>query len=276
MCDWCPRGDGASCARVLCARRRQAVYGIAVSRAGAAQLDDEFERAWSAADGIEGWLSREQAQALFRIARSVPSGSWIVEIGSHHGRSTVVLALAKPEGVGLMAVDPFGDLRWGGGDGSYGIFLENLAATGLKGAVRVFRGASEEAARAWEGGPIGLLYLDGAHDRRSVRLDIDGWTPFVAQGGTVCLHDGFSSVGVTLAILQRFLASRFFLYCGSVRSLVMFRRQPLSLSAAAGSGARLVLRLGYFARNLLVKITLRRGWAGAARALGHRGEGYPY
>jgi Methyltransferase domain len=70
-----------------------------------------FEDVWSRASAIEGWLTRDQAWVLFEAARSLPAGSTVVEIGSHQGRSTVVLAAALEVGSRLVAVDPF-DPGW--------------------------------------------------------------------------------------------------------------------------------------------------------------------
>ena len=70
-----------------------------------------FEHAWSHACAAEGRLSRDQGLTLYEAARRVSPGTWIAEIGSHCGRSTVLLAAAKPAGVRLLAVDPFDDRR---------------------------------------------------------------------------------------------------------------------------------------------------------------------
>jgi predicted O-methyltransferase YrrM len=239
-------------------------------------MSAEFEAVWAVADGIGGWLTKEQAHALASAAERLPASSSIVEIGSHHGRSTVVLGRSKPEGARLVAVDPFGDPRWGGGEDSYDVFRDNLARAGSGAGVEPFRGTSEEAAAVWDGGPIGLLYIDGAHDRSSVLTDIDAWEPFVADGGFVYVHDAFSSPGVTAALLERHLFERSFRYLGSVRSLAMFRREPLSLPETVWSGLRMLARLPYFARNLIVKVAMRRGWELPQRVMRHREPGYPY
>jgi predicted O-methyltransferase YrrM len=236
----------------------------------------KLESVWAWASGIQGWLSDGQARALAEAAEKAPPGSAIVEIGSHHGRSTVVLGSTKPAGVRLLAIDPFDDPRWGGGQDSYGVLQDNLTRAGLDGEVEIFRGTSEQAADHWDGSPVGMLFVDGAHDRRSVLLDLDRWEPFVVDGGVVCLHDAFSSPGVTLALLQRHLLSRSFRYIGSVRSLAMLRREHLSPLAVPVSGLRLLSRLGYFARNALIKVAMRRGWEAPQRLLGHREPGFPY
>lgn len=85
-----------------------------------------FESTWAISKTIEGWMTWEQGLALFRAAQAAPPGSRIVEIGSHHGRSTVLLAKAAPAGVSVLAVDPYEDVRWGGGASAYNIFRANL------------------------------------------------------------------------------------------------------------------------------------------------------
>ena len=55
---------------------------------------------------IDGWLTGDQARLLYDRAAALAPGAVIVEIGSHHGRSTIVLAKAAPEAQ-IVAVDPY-------------------------------------------------------------------------------------------------------------------------------------------------------------------------
>ena len=50
-------------------------------------------------------------------------------------------------------------------------------------------------------GPLALLYVDGAHRFGPARDDLARWGARVAPGGTMLVHDAFSSIGVTLALL---------------------------------------------------------------------------
>jgi predicted O-methyltransferase YrrM len=235
-----------------------------------------FALAWRRVAGIEGWLSELQARFLAAAARGIPESSWIVEIGSHHGKATVLMATMKPKEAGLLAVDPYNDPRWGGGRDALAVFESNLRVAEVADEVELFRGTSVEAAGEWHGARIGLLYVDGAHDRHSVLKDIDAWEAFVTERGLLLFHDAFSSVGVTLAVLQRLLVNRRFRYLRSVASLAIFRREDEGASAVAADAFRLTGRLGYFARNLLVKLALRRGWFAAAALLGHHDQGDPF
>ncbi len=219
---------------------------------------------WGAEGVPDGWLSEGQAFALWRAAASVRPGAWIVEIGSHHGRSTVFLASGKQDDVPMLAVDPFDSPRWGGGAEAFESFHDTVCRFGLA-DVAVFRGLSREASAAWTCGPVGLLFIDGAHDRSSVLADIDGWEPTLAPGALVFVHDAFSSVGVTSALTSRYLFTRSYRYVGSTRSLVAFVREPIGGVRAVAQSARLLPRYAYFARNVAIKVSLRRGW-GLVRA----------
>lgn len=237
---------------------------------------DGFERAWEHSAGVEGWMTREQGLALFRSAMAAPAGTRVVEIGSHHGRSTILLASAARSGISILAIDPYDDIRWGGGADSYGVFRANLEKAGVSDRVEVFRGTSERALPQYDKRPIGMLYIDGAHDLPSVLIDIDGWEPYTVEGATVAIHDAFSSIGVTRAILKRHLFNRSFKYVGSVQSLVLFRRQNVSTLGTILSGLRTLSRLTYFFRNVLVKLARRHNWKWAQHALGHYDASDPY
>ena len=185
---------------------------------------DGFDRDWPLIARVFGWLSRDQAAALHAAASRVRPGHAIVEIGSHKGRSTIALGKGKAAGVGLLAVDP-----WGGanGDEVLAAFRRNLEESDLATEVQVFRGTSEQASReearlrelltgaSPDGGWIGLLFVDGLHDRNSVLADIHRWEPSVVMGGLVYFHDAFFRRGVTLAVLERHLLNPRFRYRGS-------------------------------------------------------------
>jgi predicted O-methyltransferase YrrM len=232
----------------------------------------EFEAAWAVADRVEGWLLEEQGRALFEAAGQLASGTAAVEIGSHRGKSTVLIALGLPAGARLVAVDPFDDPRWGGGPESLHRFQENIARAGVANRVDLFRGLSAEAAATWSGPPVGFLWVDGAHDVASTLADFDGWLPHMARGGVIYVHDAFSAVGTTRAILQRLWFSPRVAYTGCVRTLVKFRVGPQDPAARVVSGLSLATRLPFFARMVSIKIARRRRWRGLERRLMRGGD----
>lgn len=222
-----------------------------------------FADAWARADAIEGWLTREQAAVLFEAARSLPVGSTVIEIGSHQGRSTVVLASGLPAGGRLLAVDPF-DAEWRyGGPDTRARLLQHLTAAGVTDRVEVVA-ATSRAARASYDGEVGLVYVDGKHDYWTVRDDLT-WAARVPDGGVVLVHDAFSSIGVTLALLRTLAVARRLAYAGRTGSLARLEaRRP-----TVAERWRPLHEMPWWGRNLLVKMLLRLHLRWLARRLGH-------
>jgi predicted O-methyltransferase YrrM len=235
-----------------------------------------FADVWTRARAIEGWLTEGQAQMLYRTAARVAPGEAIVEIGSHCGRSTVILGSAKPRYVRLIAIDPYTDARWGGGSTALARFEANVASHGLEREVEQIRQFGAEAGRRWDGEEVGLLFVDGAHDYASVDADLRAWLPHLSPTATVLMHDAYSSPGVTRAAFHHFYASSKFAFVGSSRSLVAFQRCPQSRMARAASALRMLEKVPWLARNLAIKLAIRRGWRSLPPLLGHREAAFPY
>lgn len=230
-----------------------------------------FETLWDAAAEIPGWMTEAQARVLHEQAAALPAGSVVVEIGSHLGRSAVVLAGALPEGGRLVAVDPFlPDWRYGRGD-TEAQFRENLRLAGVAHRVDVRVATSREVLSSWDG-PLALVHVDGKHDYWSVRHDL-GWSTHLPDGGRLLLHDTFSSLGVTLGVLRHCLAPSALTYRGREGSLATFEARQ----AGAADRLRLLGPLPWFVRNLAVKVLLRlRLRLLAGRVFGHHDLADPY
>ncbi len=238
-------------------------------------------------DDVEGWLSADQAERLAARAGAVPPRGTIVEIGSFRGRSTIVLARAAPPEVSVVAIDPHAGGDRGPdeiaadavrGEADHAAFTANLRRAGVAERVRHVRRESQTALGDVSG-EIDLLYVDGAHRFVPALQDIARWGPRVRPGGTMLVHDAFSSVGVTLAILVRLAFAADFRYAGRSRSLAEYRRVevPLSARARAANAAAQLAELPWFARNVAIKLMLRAGRPRLAAALGHRtGDPWPY
>ena len=229
-----------------------------------------FAATWALAEPIEGWLTRDQASVLFDSVRSLAPGSTVVEIGSHQGRSTVVLASALPEGGRVLAVDPFpADWRYGGPD-TRSRLEEHLAAAEVGDRVEVVATTSRAARTSYRGG-VALVYVDGRHDYWTVRDDLR-WADRVPAGGTVLVHDAFSSLGVTLALLRTLPVARHLVYVGRTGTLA---RLEVRRSARADR-LRPFGEVPWWGRNLVVKVLLRLRLRGSARLLGHDLAEDPY
>ena len=159
-------------------------------------------------DGVEGWLTLDQARALHDAARPLVAGQQVVEIGSFRGRSTTVLGLTAGEGVQVVAIDPHAGNDRGPNelDGyaaeaatDHDVFLANLERAGITDRVRHLRSFSHDALADVDG-DVDVLFIDGAHRYRPALDDMLQWGARVPIGGTLLIHDAFSSIGVTLAI----------------------------------------------------------------------------
>ena len=186
-------------------------------------------------DGVEGWLTDEQAE---RLRAAAARSARIVEIGSYRGRSTIVLAGAAPPGAEVVAIDPHagndrGPRQWEGtageGEADHVAFRANLERAGVAERVRHVRRPSQDALGA-VAGEVDLLYVDGAHRFAAAAADIRRWGARVAPGGTLLVHDAYSSVGVTLALGRHLLGGRRFRYAGRSGSLAEYRREDLGRS----------------------------------------------
>lgn len=229
-----------------------------------------FEDAFAHADAIPGWLTRDQAAELFRLAAEVPAGGTIVEVGTHLGRSAVVLALAARPGVEVVAIDPFlPDWRYGRDDTETQL-RANLATAGVTDRVDV-QAVTSEAARATWSRPVDLVYVDGGHSYWACRDDL-GWARWVPAGGKVLVHDAFSSLGVTTALLRHVLPSSTLRYAGRTGSLATLVVGRPSLR----DRVRMLAPLPWWLRNLMVKVALRLRLRLVAAALGHRDRADPY
>jgi hypothetical protein len=125
-------------------------------------------------------------------------------------------------------------------------------------------------------GEVDLLYVDGAHDLRTALPDIRGWGARVRKGGTMLIHDSFSSVGVTLAQLVSLFFGDRFRFVDRSRSLAEYRREPVAGSQRVLNAMRQAVHLPWFIRNVVVKAALRVQARPIARLLGHSDDVYPY
>ena len=109
------------------------------------------------------------------------------------------------------------------------------------------------------------------------QADIRDWGARVMDGGTLLVHDAFSSVGVTGGIGRHLVAGRRFRYVGRTGSLAEY------CADLRGSGvgrlrnaARQLAESAWFARNLGLKVALTIGYGRLAARLGREVPEWPY
>ncbi len=241
-----------------------------------------LDQAWRSVADVDGWMTHDQASALFTAAAACPLGGRIVEIGSFRGRSTIVLASGATPGTTVIAIDPHAGNDRGpqeidgyqdAAQTDHELFLGNLVMAGVADRVTHLRMFSEPALYEVSGS-VDVLYVDGAHRYQPARADIRDWGARVSDGGTMLIHDSFSSLGVTLAIVRELLLGRRFRYVGRAGSLTVF---CADLDGGRVSNAlRQAAQLPWFVKNLGLKVLLTMGFGRLLKRVGRPVPEWPY
>jgi predicted O-methyltransferase YrrM len=168
------------------------------------------------------------------LARHAAGRSPIVEIGVWHGVTTSVLRAAMPGDGELWAVDPFPP-------GQLGFSPQRPIARRevnrvRNGSVRWVRTTGEAAAdiyRRERPAGVALIFIDGDHSYQGLAGDWFAWSPLVAPGGVVCLHDSRStperdieSAGSVKATRTIVLQDPAFELIEEIDSLTVVRKKP--------------------------------------------------
>ncbi|MGH3715995.1 MAG: class I SAM-dependent methyltransferase [Micromonosporaceae bacterium] len=230
-----------------------------------------FDDAWAYVQRIPGWLKLGQARMLWDAALRLRPGQKIVEIGSHQGRSTVILAAAARQvDASVIAIDPFVDGKLFGGTATRAKFAKNIADAGLDDVVELVVGYSTQLRPSWER-RFDLLYIDGKHDYWTFTDDLR-WASWLSTGGEILVHDCYSSIGVTAGVLAKVLTSRRLTYLERSDSMARF----VVGAPATTDRARVLREMPWFTRNVAIKVALRL-WPGRkVTVLGHTGPHDPY
>lgn len=198
--------------RELMQRADRALDLIVALRAGGSTLARvEVAALLKFSSSIYGESNDDKLAAMMAIAASAPRGD-VVEIGSLMGRSAfVMLHLARRFELGtVLTVDPWSPVECHQGDSpaglqavvdewDYELLAEGFAvSTALCPGHRHLRQPAHEAyavyreraggAGQWEG-RIGLIHIDGNHDKHAVAQDCRLWLPRLVEGGWLVLDD---------------------------------------------------------------------------------------
>ena len=160
------------------------------------------------AEAARGFMPPDEGLALWEAARGAdPSLGPLLEVGSYCGKSAIYLASAAAGlGTVVFCVDhhrgseenqpgwehhepDLVDPETGRMD-TLGIFRRTLFEAGLEDVAVAVVGPSARVAAAWAT-PLSLVFIDGGHGIEPARDDYRGWTPKVAVGGLLVIHDVF-------------------------------------------------------------------------------------
>lgn len=170
-------------------------------------LPDISARHLRAAKGARGFMPDDEGLALYRHAAACQVPGPFLEVGSYCGKSAIYLgAAAQNDDRLLFALDHHrGSEENQAGwewhepdlvDPAIGLmdtlpaFRRTIYNAGLEGTVVALVGDSPKVAATWDTG-LALVFIDGGHGSEPAHLDYEGWTPKLAPGGTLLIHDVF-------------------------------------------------------------------------------------
>jgi len=159
-----------------------------------AEVEQELELNFDAVAALGPFgLRARELKVLYTTADEI-SPEVMVEIGSCHGVSSVVLsAIAKKYGGVLYCIEPNPRVQ----------LSANLQKFGLLEAVRIIKAASPNVdVKALGIKVISYLLIDGDHSLESILADYRFWAPLVKLGGRIAFHDYYSHREVRQALKQ--------------------------------------------------------------------------
>lgn len=171
-------------------------------------ISSELRAAVRAATGFMPEVEGDALHAAALDAGRVCPGLPFAEIGSYCGRSTIWLAdAARTSKTVLFAVDHHrgseeNQAGWEWHDESLvdheigrmdtlPRFRRTIFDAGLEDCVVAVVGQSPVVAHYWTS-PLAFLFIDGGHGAEPAERDYLGWTPHVALGGLLAIHDVFT------------------------------------------------------------------------------------
>jgi len=164
------------------------------------------------AEDARGFMPADEGLALHdaavAAARAVPDRPF-VEVGTYCGKSSVYLgAAARESGRILVTIDHHRGSeenqpgwQWHEPDlvdPAIGVmdtlptFRHTMFRAGLEDVVVAVVGDSPTVA-SWWSTPAAFVFIDGGHGEEPADIDFRSWTPHVALGGTLAIHDVFEN-----------------------------------------------------------------------------------
>jgi len=150
---------------------------------------------------IEGMFSPDAALMFMAYnalaARDGVRGD-VMEIGVHHGLSTIAIAALRDEGRSLLAVDLFEEMQdlnvSASGSGNRERFIANMARFfGDTSFIEVYAGLSSKLDPSKLGKRFSFCHIDGGHSDEETYGDLLLASRITLPGGLVALDDYFNS-----------------------------------------------------------------------------------
>jgi len=198
----------------------------------------------AAAEAAKGFMPPDEGLALYEAGVAAAPHGPLLEVGTYCGKSAIYLgAAAREHGSVLFTVDHHrgseeNQAGWEHHDESLvdpatgkmdtlPVFRRTIHDAGLEDAVVAVVGESATVGQFWSM-PLALLFIDGGHGWEPAHRDYESWTPKVAPGGLLVIHDVFPDPAdggrPPYEIFCRALESGTFLEERAVGSLRVLRR----------------------------------------------------
>ncbi len=217
---------------------------------------DDIGRVKGITGKMDGWLAEGEGALLFNLAKKCSKGA-IVEVGSWKGKSTIWLASGSKRGrkARVYAIDPhigspehhkmFGKV-W-----TFEEFKKNIRKAGVADIIVPIVKKSEDAAKDFDK-PVGLAFIDGAHEYDMVALDYSLWFPKLVDGGIMAFHDTILSPGPAKLVEEKLCKSSRFKDIGFIGSITYGTkvRQNSLMDRVRGRYVILLRRVYSFANRL--------------------------
>ena len=161
------------------------------------------------ARNTKGFMPDDEGRALHDVGASAAASGLgpLVEIGTYCGKSALYLGFAALDaGAVLFSIDHHrgseeNQVGWAHHDpalvdaatgrmDTLPLARRAIERAGLEETVVMVVGQSAVVARAWTA-PLALLFIDGGHGEEVAWADYRAWTPKVARGGLLAIHDVF-------------------------------------------------------------------------------------
>jgi predicted O-methyltransferase YrrM len=190
-------------------------------------------------------MPEDEGLLLYRCARERLGFGPVLEVGTYCGKSAIYLgAAARATGVRLYSIDHHrGSEEHQPGEqyfdprlydeerarvDTWPEFQRTIEGAGLGDVVQGIVGDSSAIAASW-GEPLGLVFIDGGHSATAAHADYEGWSPHVAPGGFLVIHDVFEDPAEggrpPYEIWRRALEEEVFSEAGESGSLRVLRRE---------------------------------------------------
>ena len=159
------------------------------------------------AEAAKGFMPPDEGLALHDAALEATGDGPLLEVGTYCGKSAIYLgAAARAAGTVLFTVDHHhgseeNQAGWEHHDptlidpvtkrfDTLPTFRRTIGAAGVEDVVVAVIGESTTVARHWTT-PLRFLFIDGGHGHDVAWADYRAWTPKLAAGGTLAIHDVF-------------------------------------------------------------------------------------